>query len=184
METTLFPIAFVTEKRSRPIVGTTRIWIQTICPLPYLVVVSDDALENSFASVVQQRSPSTKLFARRREVRAVQETTVELGDEGVVEVVTPCAAVAQDVDEFETVAVVVVGGEHYCRYESRTVEWRPFTVRDKHVCRTVFELSAEVNGRLFALSKRPSACCGLRAKRSRAFVLFVCRRRGRGCNLG
>ena len=97
---------------------------------------------------------------------------------------TRCAAVAQDVDEFEIVAVVVVGGGRYCRYESLTVEWRLFTVRDKHVCRIVFELAAEVNGRLFAVSKKASACCWLRAKRPRAFVFFVFRRRGRGCNLG
>ena len=51
-----------------------------------VVVDGDDALNIYFACVLQQRFLNCKNFGRRREVRAAQQTVVELEDKGVVEV--------------------------------------------------------------------------------------------------
>ena len=55
-------------------VTTNRGYDQDLDPndMSITAVVSDYALENSFACVVQQRPPSNKMFSRRREARAVQ----------------------------------------------------------------------------------------------------------------
>ena len=72
--------------------------------------------------------PSSKNLAGRRKKCVVKNTIIDLGDEGVLEVVTRCAAVEQDVDEVAVVAVVVVGGVHGRRHEGQTIEcsiWIP-----------------------------------------------------------
>ena len=141
------------------------------------VVVGDDALENSFAGPVQQRPPSSTNLAGYREVYVVQSTTIELGEEGIVDVVTQWAAVDQDADDVGVVAVDVIGGRRCRRHEGRIVKWSPFTIGVEHVCRIVLELSAEVDGYLFVLKKRSSAWCRWLAERPRAFVLFISHRR-------
>ena len=57
------------------------------------IVVSDDALKNSFVGAVEQRPSSGEDLARRSEARVVQKTAIELRDEEAVEVVIRCSAV-------------------------------------------------------------------------------------------
>ena len=73
------------------------------------IVVGDDALKNSFTGAVEQRPPSGEDLARHSEGRTVQETANELRDEEVVELVTRCSAVDQDMDEVAAATGVVVG---------------------------------------------------------------------------
>ena len=112
-----------------------------------VIAVGDDALENYFASAVQQRPSSSIDLARRHDARAF------------VKVVSRCTAVDQDVDKVSVVVVVVVGYGYYRRYEDHTVESPLFIVSVEDMCRIVLELPAEVDGLLFTLSKLPSACC-------------------------
>ena len=72
------------------------------------IVVGDDALRNSFAGAVAQRSPKGEDLVRRSEARIVQETAIELRDEQVVEVVVRCSTVNQDMDEVAALTGVVV----------------------------------------------------------------------------
>ena len=77
--------------------------------MTFAIVVGDDALKNSFASVVEKHPPSVEDLARRSKVRIVQETSIELRDEEVVEVMIRCSAVDQDMDEVAAATGVVVG---------------------------------------------------------------------------
>ena len=72
------------------------------------IVVGDEALKNSFAGAVAQRSPKGEDLARRSEARIVQETAIELRDEEVVEIVIRCSTVNQDMDEVAVFSGVVV----------------------------------------------------------------------------